>query len=327
MNEIFFYLTKLSQIIWRVIIYLVFNSIGQLRSGFRIAIFALLNFIFTSIYAVILYLIIRAVTGDENASYLYTPQGMVITTLFSLSLGIGTSWFCGKVLEDLPYKAVGWSFHKSWFSQLIFGVIVGTLSILLACVFAMPTGNLSFQFNNTADSSSILQTIFGSLIVFVIAAASEEIIFRGYVLQTLSRAKLAWLGIALTSLPFAIAHLGNPNADYISTLNTALAGIWLGVAYLKTRSLWFAFGIHFSWNWVQGAILGLPVSGLKQLTTSPLLHSIDQGPTWLTGGNYGIEGSITCSVAVIISTLVIWFMPLKTDEEMLALSSNENPRK
>jgi uncharacterized protein len=304
-----------------------FNSVGRLRSGFRVAIFALLNFFFTAIYAVALFFIIKAVMRDENTAYLYTPQGMVITSLFSLILGIGTSWFCGKFLEDLPYKAVGWSFHKSWLSQLLFGVIVGTLSIILACVFAMPTGNLNFQFNNAADTSSILQTVFGSLIVFTVAAASEEIIFRGYVLQTLSRAKLAWLGIALTSLPFAIAHLGNPNADYISTLNTALAGVWLGVAFLKTRSLWFAFGIHFSWNWVQGAILGLPVSGLKQLTTSPLLHSIDQGPTWLTGGNYGIEGGISCSVAIIISTLIIWVMPnLKADKEMSSLTSKENPK-
>jgi uncharacterized protein len=305
-----------------------FNSVGRLRSGWRTAIFVFLNTLFTSIYAVTLFLIIKSVLQDDKALFLYTPQGMLITSFLSLFGAVLISWFCGKVLEDLPFKAVGWSFHKSWFTQTIFGLIIGTISLLIACVLAMPTGNLSFQFNNTADSSAILQTIFGSAIVFSVAAASEEIMFRGYVLQTLSRAKLAWLGIALTSLPFAIAHLGNPDADYISTLNTALAGIWLGIAYLKTRSLWFAFGIHFAWNWVQGAFLGLPVSGIKQMTTSPLLHSIDQGPAWLTGGSYGIEGGITCTIALIISTLIIWFMPsLKADEEMLALTSKENPRK
>jgi uncharacterized protein len=304
-----------------------FNSVGRLRSGWRTAIFVVLNLIFTTLYGVILYLVIRAVLHDDKALYLYTPQGMIITSLLSAVGAILISWFCGNLLEGLPYKAVGWSFHKSWFTQTIFGIIVGAVSLIIACILAMPTGNLSFQLNNAADSASILQTIFGSAIVFMVAAASEEVMFRGYVLQTLSRAKLAWLGILITSLPFAVAHLGNPNADLISTINTALAGIWLGVAYIKTRSLWFAFGVHFAWNWFQGAFLGLPVSGLKQLTTSPLLQSIDQGPNWLTGGSYGIEGGITCTIALIVSTLIIWFMPnLRADEEMLALTSRENPR-
>ncbi len=305
-----------------------FNSVGRLRSGWRTAIFVVLNTIFTSIYGVTLFLIVQSATQDIKASFLYTPAGMLTASLFALVAATLISWFCGKFLEDLPYKAVGWSFHKSWFTQTICGLIVGAVSLLIACVLAMPTGSLSFQFNNTADLSSVLQTIFGSAIVFMVAAASEEIMFRGYVLQTLSRANLAWLGILITSLPFAIAHLGNPNADLISTINTALAGIWLGIAYLKTRSLWFAFGIHFAWNWVQGAFLGLPVSGLKQLTTSPLLHYVDQGPTWLTGGSYGIEGGITCTIALIISTLIIWFMPkLKAEKEMMSLTSKENPRK
>jgi uncharacterized protein len=305
-----------------------FNSVGRLRSGWRAAIFASLNVLFTAIFSVILFLIIRAATSDNDMSFLSTSSGMVVTSLYSLILAVLVSWFCGKFLEDLPFTAVGWSFHKSWFTQTIFGLIVGVISLIIACVLAMPTGNLSFQPNDTADLVSILQTIFGSAIVFAVAAASEEIIFRGYVLQTFSRAKLAWVGVLLTSLPFAIAHLGNPNVDYISTLNTALAGIWLGIAYLKTRSLWFAFGVHFAWNWVQGAFLGLPVSGLKQLTTSPILQSIDQGPMWLTGGSYGIEGGITCTIALIISTIIIWFMPnLKADKEMSALTSKENPRK
>lgn len=307
---------------------LFFNALGRLRSGWRIAIYASLFTILTLVFGLFVVLIIIAVTQDEKALFLYTPQGMILTSSYSLIFGIFASWFCGKFLEDLPFQAVGWSFHKNWLTQLIFGILTGTITLIFACVFAMPNGNLSFQPNNTADLSSILQTVFGSLFVFLIAAASEEIVFRGYVLQTLLRAKLAWFGIALTSLPFAVAHLNNPNANYISTVNTALAGIWLGLAFLKTRSLWFAFGIHFAWNWVQGSLLGLPVSGLKQMTTSPLLHSIDQGPTWLTGGSYGIEGGITCTIALIISALIIWFFPLvKADKQMLLLTSKEIPQK
>jgi uncharacterized protein len=305
-----------------------FNSVGRLRSGWRTAIFATINIIFTMFYGVTLFLLVRAILQDENGLFLYTPLGMIITSVISLVGAVLISWFCGRYLEDLPFNAVGWSLHKSWFTQTLFGLMIGTITLLIACSFAMPIGNLSFNFNHSANFGSILQTIFSSLMVFSIAAASEEVLFRGYILQTFSRAKLAWVGILITSLPFAVAHLGNPDANYISTLNTALAGVWLGVAYLKTRSLWFAFGVHFAWNWVQGAILGLPVSGIKNITPSPLLHSIDQGPTWLTGGTYGIEGGIPCTIALIVSTLIIWFIPnLKADEGMLALTSEENPTK
>jgi hypothetical protein len=167
-----------------------------------------------------------------------------------------------------------------------------------------------------------------SLAVFTLGAAAEEALFRGYILQTFARAKLAWFAIALTSLFFASGHSGNPNAGYISTINTVLAGVWLSIAHLKTRNLWMVFGLHLMWNWVQGAILGIPVSGIKELTTAPLLQVTNVGSTVLTGGDYGIEGGVACTIALIASGFMIWFLPmLKPAEEMLALTSEEIPAK
>jgi hypothetical protein len=77
-------------------------------------------------------------------------------------------------------------------------------------------------------------------------------------LQTLSRAHLAWLGVLLTSVPFALIHLWNPHVVRgVTFTNTALAGVWLALAYLRTRSLWLPLGIHWSWNWALGSIFGL----------------------------------------------------------------------
>ena len=140
-------------------------------------------------------------------------------------------------------------------------------------------------------------------------------------LQTFSRAGLAWLAILLTSVFFAVVHSWNPNAGVIPILNTALAGVWFGSAYLKTRDLWLAFGIHLMWNWMQGAFFGIEVSGLTDITTAPLFKEIDHGPVWLTGENYGIEGGIATTIALIISTAAIHFLPiLIPSDEMLALS-------
>ena len=143
--------------------------------------------------------------------------------------------------------------------------------------------------------------------IFVIAGAAEESLFRGYPLQTFTRAKLAWVGVLITSVPFAAVHLANPNVSRGFTfINTAVAGVWLAVAYLRTRSLWFPLGLHWAWNWTQASLLGLPVSGIQRIAPAPLLHAMNAGPDWLTGGAYGIEGGAACTVALLVSTLVIW---------------------
>jgi len=157
--------------------------------------------------------------------------------------------------------------------------------------------------------------------VFSVAAAFEEVLFRGYLLQTFARSGLAWFAIAATAVIFGAVHSGNPNADLISTANTVLAGFWFGYAYLKTRDLWFVWGVHLMWNWMQGSIFGIEVSGLTAVTEHPILREIDHGPNWLTGGEYGVEAGVACTAAIIMSIILIRFIPwLKPDVEMSRLT-------
>lgn len=299
-----------------------------MRSGWRFIIYLLSFLIISTIVGVLTFVITQALTGDAKATFLGTPPGMAITAFISTIIATLLGWFYGKLLEDLPLKALGWVFNRTWLKDFLIGLFLGAITLTVAVIIAMPNGGVRLMRNQTSDTNAILMTILTSFGVFFIAAAFEEVLFRGYILQTLMRSKLALLGILLTSLPFAMAHLGNPSAGSISTLNTALAGIWFGIAYLKTRSLWLAFGLHLSWNWFQGAFYGINVSGLSQIAPDPLFRTIDQGPTWLTGGHYGIEGGITCTIALILSTVLIWFLPiLKPTEDMLALTSQENPKK
>jgi hypothetical protein len=159
-----------------------------------------------------------------------------------------------------------------------------------------------------------------------VAALAEEAAFRGYPLQTLTRSGLMWLGVLLTSVPFGFAHLLNPNVvPGVTFANTALAGVWLAAAYLKTRSLWFPLGVHWGWNLSLGWLFGLPVSGGRLVSTS-FLRGDDIGPAWLTGGDYGIEGGAACTVALIVFTLFIWRTRLgAATPELLKLTSEENP--
>jgi hypothetical protein len=109
-------------------------------------------------------------------------------------------------------------------------------------------------------------------------------------------------------------------------LNTALAGVWLAAAYLRTRSLWFPLGVHWAWNWAMASLLGLPVSGITDLAPHSLLHGTDLGPAWLTGGTYGPEGGAACTIALIVSMLFVWRTRLvSATPELLELTSHENP--
>lgn len=295
-----------------------FNQTERLRSGWRFAIFLFAFIFFGVIFGGAAGLVLSGLGIDfGSGSLLY----ILVSSSISLTLAVFLGWLFGKFFEDLPFRALGAWFTKNWLKDLVSGLIIGAVSIGLAILIAFAVGGLRFSFNETG-TSAILLTLSVSFAVFAVAAAFEEAFFRGYILQTFARSNLAWLAIILTSLFFAAAHLQNSGANYISTINTGLAGIWFGVAYLKTRNLWFPFGIHLIWNWLQGAIFGIEVSGIRDLTTAPLFHEIDSGPAWLTGGEYGIEGGIACTAAIIFSTALIYFLPfLKPTDEMLALTS------
>lgn len=309
---------------------LFINRVGRLRSGWRLLAYALAYYFILIAVSVVVGVGFALVLGTKNAEKFFDSQtGFLFNGLLTLLLATLLGWLLGLFFEDLPFKAIGWGFHRGWLKDFIVGSLIGFLTLLVAVGIIMSFGGYQFSFNDSVSISSIVKTIFVSLIIFIIAAAGEEATFRGYGLQTMARSNIlwAWVSIIILSLSFGAVHLGNPNVNFWFTFtNTALAGIWLSVAYLKTRSLWFPLGVHWAWNWLMAAVLGIPVSGITSLTPAPLLNVKINSPSWLSGGSYGVEGGIICGIAVLISTLAIWFLPIaKPTEEMYALASKENP--
>jgi len=280
---------------------------GHLRSGWRVVFFAVAFLVCEQLFEAATLILTHAIGGLPGGFWGdVLPFLIGAVALFSSATVIG--WACGAIFEELPFSALGWWPHRGWLKNLAIGSLLGASSLLLAAGLTTITRGIKFTFN-TSPGSTIGRTAIVSLVVFVVAAAAEESLFRGYALQTLTRARLVWVGVLLTSLPFAAVHLRNPNISRGFTfINTAVAGIWFCVAYLRTGSLWFPLGLHWAWNWTQASLLGLPVSGIQRLAPAPLLHAMNAGPDWLTGGAYGIEGGAACTVALVISTIVIWRM-------------------
>jgi membrane protease YdiL (CAAX protease family) len=140
----------------------------------------------------------------------------------------------------------------------------------------------------------------------VISGVFEETVFRGVVLRQLERLAGTWWAVALSSLIFGGLHIRNPDATWTGAVSLMVeAGILLGAAYLLTRRLWFAVGIHAAWNFTQGWIFSIPVSGTGQ--PIGFLVTERNGPDWLTGGKFGLEASMPAvAIATIAGLYLLW---------------------
>ncbi len=306
---------------------LFINSAGRLRSGWRLAVFVLA-------YALFLFLITSAVrVAYAAATYLAPGVSLgsyvqdVVYRLIILTISLAAGYVSARLLENLPWRSLGLWLHAGWLRDLLIGSAIGIATLALATAIATGGGGLRFSFTTAGLFPQVAKTLALSGVLFISAALAEEALFRGYPLQTLTRAGLVAFGVLLTSVLFAAIHLRNPNFETgLAFGNLVLAGVWLAAAYLRTRSLWFPLGVHWAWNWALGSLFGLPVSGITQIAPHPLLRGTDLGPAWLTGGSYGIEGGVACTIALLISTVFIWRTRLvSATEEMERLTSQENP--
>ena len=139
------------------------------------------------------------------------------------------------------------------------------------------------------------------VVVFIPAVVHEELLFRGYPFQKLARANRVF-AVVFVGLIFAGLHAGNSSVTPLGLANVFLGGVLLGLAYLRYGRLWFPIGLHLAWNLMTGPILGHEVSGYR--TVHSLLIESGHGPWWLSGGEFGIEGSIWMT-AVELGAIVL----------------------
>lgn len=300
---------------------IVFDSSGTLRSGWRFLVFSSLFLLLGLPAGIVVLTVVSSMVRPGTALFL------AVNGTVSLCIALFAGWLCAKYLERLPFRSLGASFTRGWFRNLGLGVLIGGLTFSFAAVAGMISGSLDFRPNIGATAGSIGLTMISTLALFALAAAFEEALLRGYIFQTFLRAELLAFAVLFTSTLFATFHNANPNASMLSWVNTFLAGVWLAAAYLKTRDLWLPLGVHLGWNWTQGSVFGVEVSGLAEIVSSPLMRESDLGPSWLTGGDYGIEGGLLCTAALVLSTIAIYLAPgPRPDDELLAMTSPQTAK-
>ena len=179
-----------------------------------------------------------------------------------------------------------------WLHELATGAAFGLL------LFSLVIGALWLLGVYQIIGSNPWQIMASALWIGIVPGFVEEIFFRGVLYRIVEESLGTWIALISTSLFFGFAHLANPGATLFSSVAIALeAGLMLGITYTLTQRLWLPIGIHFAWNFAQGGIYGVNVSGLE---VHGWLKSQLVGPTLISGGGFGAEGSI---VAVIICLL------------------------
>ncbi len=232
-------------------------------------------------------------TLKYTVSNLVLPFGMCIAIIFL--------WV--KFIERRPIRSLGFP-KQTVLTTYLRGFGFAILLMSLYVVFALILGVYSldhFRFNGF--SFMVWLPVLITLPGWMLQGASEEILTRGWFFQAASK-KHVLTGIILSSTLFAMLHLANNGITWLSWCNLVLYGLFAVFYALKTENLWAVCGFHSAWNWVQGNIFGIAVSGNDLLGGSLMSPGAAKGPDLLTGGAFGAEGSLIVSGLLIVS--IIW---------------------
>jgi CAAX protease family protein len=241
--------------------------------------------------------LLESLTPRWTRPYVGRPADIVLGALVACLLGWAAYRLYVRAIERRSAIEFG---AQGAARELGSGIALG------AALFSVVIGVLGAFGVYTATGWRGPQVLVAPLAISVGAAVIEELLFRGAIFRIIEATLGTWIALAISALLFGAAHLGNENASWLAAAAIALeAGVMLGAAYVLTRRLWLPIGIHAAWNFTQGGIFSVAVSGGK---TIGLLEATLAGPPWLTGGAFGAEASV---VALVLCTaLGVWLLVL-----------------
>lgn len=280
--------------LWRVVLYLVLLFSGSFALQVGLGLVYVLFRIFLG--------------GDPQAVAQELAAGNIswllwfVITLAGLLWALAQTWAFRRWLDKAPMRDLGFARGAFW-KEVIAGLGLGLASMVVILVVHLALGWARLAL--VATGVAALGALMTTALVLVPAAATEEIIFRGYLLQTLEGWRGRGLGVIASSILFGLAHALNPNVTALSLANIALAGIVFCLAYQLTRRLWLVIAYHFMWNYAQGPLFGFPVSGqgFEALTKATVT-----GPALWTGGAFGPEGGLLVTVLLIVTGVGLWWI-------------------
>jgi membrane protease YdiL (CAAX protease family) len=185
------------------------------------------------------------------------------------------------------------------------GALLGIAEISALVGLIAAFGGYSFG-NLVLSAGEVLRWGAVHLVLFLVVGLYEEFLFRGYAQFTLSQGIGFWPAAVLLSAGFGYVHLNNRNEDWIGALSVAIVGLLFAFTLRRTGNLWYAVGLHASFDWGETFLYSVPNSGV--LMQGHLSNAVLHGPKWLTGASVGPEGSVFCFVTMGLQFLVVMLL-------------------
>lgn len=235
------------------------------------------------------------VPGDASQGWRLVIEPLAI----ALGLVVATGLVGVKLLKR-SWRDWGWRAGRIPSRPILRGAAIGAVMAAFAVGLAV-LGGARLRLENTP--AAYLGAALPLGLTLVVAALSEELVFRGLPLQRTAEALGPLAATLFLSAGFALAHLGNPSLGLFALVNIALAGIWLSVAYFSPGGIGLAWGLHFGWNAMLALAFDAPVSGLVLHVPGPE-YTVGRW-AWFDGGSFGPEGGLVATIAIVCGTLYL----------------------
>ena len=270
----------------------------RLRAGWRLLLQTLLMLVFGTI--------IGAIALALGILDLDSIWGQVLNFLIIT----GSVYVARRWLDKRSFESLGLKLDRHTLIDLLAGIGITFVQMGFIYVVMLSLGWLTFEgFAWEFDPVNVVvMGVLSFFVVFIFVGWNEELLSRGYHLQTIASGLNLFWGVVISSAVFGLLHLGNPNATWVSAAGIFFAGVYLAYGYIRTRQLWLPIGLHIGWNFFEGVVFGFPVSGLDiYALTRITVH----GPELWTGGAFGPEAGLIVLPSLIVGAILIYLYTLK----------------
>ena len=240
--------------------------------------------------------LLRLITEFETSSQ-FTLLGLFLT----ITLILVPILYC-TVFERRPLTSLGFSLNAG-FREYVIGLLLGLVMLSSALGICYLSGCVSAMWI-CSNPMLLLAFFFG----YMIQGMSEEVFCRGFLLQTLSICNPPWFAVLISSLFFASLHLCNKGITFISFANLFLFGVFASTYMWRRGNIWGIAAVHAAWNFSQGNLFGIPVSGLPSGPSLFQTVFIGSDHLW-SGGDFGLEGGLAVTIVLFVFTVVLFVVP------------------
>ncbi len=240
----------------------------------------------------------------EFVNSITSDPAIMLVSLVSTAATIATVIAYVVLIEKRKVRTLGLT-KKAIFSEYFIGLAVGIAMFGAVVGLGVIFGGLTFA-GVSKTLLSALPMIIAMFVGYMIQGASEEILCRGYFCVSAARKSSVIVAILANSAAFALLHLANPGISPLAILNLLLFGVFASVYMIKRGNLWGICAIHSIWNFAQGNIFGLQVSGMS-VSSTVFVFTQNEGMGIINGGAFGPEGGLCVTIVLLAATAIMLF--------------------